>query len=76
MELKKALTKEWTEFNGNYEKLMQDIKLFNGDIITKCWPNAGYWLICQKEDNDKYDLKGKININDIEYVRNTQLDKW
>jgi hypothetical protein len=39
----KELTKEWSEFDGNYEKEMQDVKLKNGDIITMCWPNAGFF---------------------------------
>ncbi len=71
MTLQKRLTKEWSKFNGDYEKLVQDIKLFNGEIITKCWPNAGYWLICQKECNEKYYGKGQIKISEVEYVRQT-----
>jgi hypothetical protein len=76
MAFQKTLTKEWTKFNGDYEKLMQDIKLFNGDIITKCWPNSGYWFICQKKSNEKYFGKGQIKVGEVEYVRQTHYIKW
>jgi hypothetical protein len=52
--LQKTLTKERTKFNGAYEKLMQDIKLFKGDMITRCQPNVRHWLIYQKEGNERY----------------------
>jgi hypothetical protein len=66
-----TITKEWTKFDGDYEKAMHDIKLFNGDIITKCWPNAGYWHVCKKEDNEKYYRKGQILMNNVEYFKLT-----
>lgn len=43
------LTKEWQEYNGNYEKRVQDIRLKDGREIIKCWPNAGEWC-CLKND--------------------------
>lgn len=69
------LTKEWTRFNGDYEKEMQDIKLFNGDIITMCWPNAGYWMVVKKQGNEKYYGNDKIEVGQAEFVRLTHA-KW
>lgn len=75
MGLVKTLTKEWSIFDGDYEKSMQDIKLFNGDVITMCWPNAGYWILCQKEGNEKY-YGNDIKSRDAEYVRLTHNERW
>ncbi len=71
-----TLTKEWQLFDGNYEKEMQDIKLFNGDIITMCWPNAGYWCICDKEGNEKYYPRDDLKVKEAEFVRLTHSKRW
>lgn len=48
------LTYQWQPYNGNYQKKIQDIKLKNGDIVTRCYPNAGFWNPTQKKGNEKY----------------------
>jgi len=37
------LTKEWSEYSGQYEKRVQDIRLKDGRELMHCWPNAGEW---------------------------------
>lgn len=69
------LTKEWSEFDGDYEKQMQDIKLKNGDVVTMCWPNAGYWSVCEKKGNEKYYGKD-IHVKEATHVRLTHSDRW
>ena len=76
MGLNKTLTKEWSKFDGDYEKSMQDIKLFNGDIITMCYPNAGLWNIFQEEGNEKYYGRQDLKVREAEYVRLTHNEKW
>ena len=76
MSLERTLTKEWSKFDGDYEKSMQDIKLFNGDIVTMCWPNAGYWSVAQKEGNEKYYGNDRIKVTEAEYVRLTHSKLW
>jgi hypothetical protein len=75
MPLEKTLTKEWTPFDGDYEKSMQDIKLKNGDIVTMCWPNAGRWCVCEKKGNEKYYGKD-IPVQEAEFVRLTHSERW
>lgn len=67
----KMLSKEWSEFNATegYEKRMQDIKLKNGDVVTNCWPNAGFWMCVQKEGNEKYYGKEDIEVSEATHVR-------
>lgn len=69
------LTKEWQPYDGDYQKKMQDIKLHNGDVITMCWPNAGYWNICEKKGNEKYYGKD-IPHKDAAFVRITHNNDW
>lgn len=76
MGLEKTLTKEWTKFDGDYEKSMQDIKLFNGDIIEMCWPNAGFWHVCKEEGNGSYYGRDNIKVREAEYVRLTHNENW
>jgi hypothetical protein len=75
MPLTKTLTKEWSPFDGDYEKSMQDIKLKNGDVIIMCWPNAGYWSVCRKEGNERYYGKD-IPVTDATHVRLTHDNDW
>jgi hypothetical protein len=70
------LTNEWQKFDGDYQKKMQDIKLFNGDIITMCWPNAGFWMVCTSKGNGKYYGKENIKVKEAEYVRLTIHEGW
>jgi hypothetical protein len=75
MRLKKILTKEWSSFDGDYEKSMQDIKLKNGDIVTMCWPNAGYWHVTEKKGNEKY-YGRDIPVKEAEFVRLSHDENW
>jgi hypothetical protein len=72
---KTKLTKEWSVFDGDYEKVMQDIKLKNGDVVTMCWPNAGYWNICDDEGNEKYHGQ-EIPVMKATHVRLTHNNYW
>jgi hypothetical protein len=63
--MNKTLTKEWSAFNGDYEKAIQDIKLFNGDIVEVCWPNAGFWIVFKSGKHYGRD----IPVKEAEYVR-------
>ncbi len=66
------LTKEWHPFNGDYQKKMQDLKLFNGDIVFYCWPNAGEFGVLVKKNNQKY-YGRPIKRSEIEFVRLTHF---
>ena len=70
MGLEKTLTKEWSRFDGDYEKSMQDIKLHDGRVIFKCWPNAGAFSCFS--NNDQPD----ILYADIAFVRLTHDKNW
>ncbi len=69
---KRTLSKEWSSFNGDYEKSMQDIKLKNGDIVEMCWPNAGFWNVLRP--GKYYDQE--IPVNEAEFVRLTHCEDW
>jgi len=47
---KTNLTKEYSEYNGDYEKKMQDIKTKDGKEYLMCWPNAGQWVVCSSNN--------------------------
>jgi hypothetical protein len=64
------LTKEWSEFDGDYEKRIQDIKLKNGDIVYECYPNAGEWNVLRKKGNEKYYGK-EIPVREATHTRLT-----
>lgn len=49
---------DWIKYDGDYEKEWYDIKLVNGQIIEKCWPNAGNF---HAPDGKQY--------KSIEYIR-------
>jgi len=71
------LSFEWSKFipSKGYEKAMQDIKLFDGTIITYCWPNAGFWNVCHKQESG-IDYKDPIPCEKAEYVRLTNDKVW
>lgn len=54
MKVMSELTKEWSEYNHDYEKRVQDIRLSDGREIIKCYPNAGKW--CCLSDNKVKDI--------------------
>lgn len=33
--------RKWVKFNGEYEKVWYDIETKDGEIINRCYPNAG-----------------------------------
>lgn len=72
-----SLTKEWSDFDPKkgYEKEMQDVLLKNGDIIHKCWPNAGMWCVCREEGNGDYYGKD-IPVQEADKVRLTHDPNW
>lgn len=72
------LTKGWSLYipEQGYEKEMQDIKLFNGDIITMCWANAGMWTCCRESGNEQYYGRIDIKHSDAQYVRLTHDPNW
>lgn len=43
------LTLQWSKYNHDYEKRVQDIRLKGGSEIIKCYPNAGKWC-CLSND--------------------------
>jgi len=43
------LTAEWQEYDGDYEKRIQDIRTKDGNEYCKCWPNAGKWHVLSDE---------------------------
>jgi len=54
--------KEWVEFNGDYKKCMQDIRLKDGTEIEECWPNAGKFNV--------FSIKHKpIPISEVTHVK-------
>lgn len=38
-------TKEWQEYDHDYEKDFQDIRTKDGNEYINCWPNAGSWAV-------------------------------
>jgi len=38
-------TKEWREYDHDYEKVFQDIRTKDGKEYINCWPNAGSWFV-------------------------------
>lgn len=53
----------WIEFDGNYKKTVQDIRLKDGTEILECWPNAGKF-ICLSCNN-----QGDTPISEVSHVR-------
>lgn len=66
------LTREWQEYDGQYCKAMQDIRLKNGDEVMFCWPNAGLWSTLRK---GKYSGKD-IRNSEVTHVRETHDPEW
>jgi hypothetical protein len=44
-------TKDWQEYDHDYEKDVQDIKTKDGKTYINCWPNAGKWNVLSKNIN-------------------------
>jgi hypothetical protein len=58
-------TKEWQEYDHDYEKDFQDIRTKDGKEYVNCWPNAGKWIVL----NDKKGLR--IPDGEVTHVRLT-----
>ncbi len=43
------LTFDFQPYDGDYQKKMQDIKLYTGEVYEMCWPNAGVWNVCDSK---------------------------
>jgi hypothetical protein len=64
------LTKEWSDYNHDYEKELQDIKTRTGTVYLNCWPNAGEWNVCN-DDHQK-----AIPDEWVTQTRLTHVDVW
>jgi hypothetical protein len=63
------LTLDWIDYNGDYEKEMQDIMLKSGEILMMCWPNAGKWSVL-----GEHDIREPIPNSEVAKVRLTHLE--
>ena len=57
------LTADWQKYDGDYEKRVQDIKLFSGIVYKECWPNAGEWIVLSLPSNPRIPNK------EVEFVK-------
>jgi hypothetical protein len=63
---------EWQEYDGDYCKAMQDIRLKNGDEVLMCWPNAGFWITMRPGKYANKDIPNR----DVTHVRKTNDKNW
>lgn len=56
------LPEEWTPFDGDYKKCMQDIELKDGTILRKCYPNAGVFVVFGTKHKD-------VPVSDVKAVK-------
>lgn len=61
------LTKDWHEYDGDYEKEVQDIRTKDGKEHVNCWPNAGKWHVMSGKG---YQVKNE----DVTHVRLTHSE--
>lgn len=64
------LSKEWSDYNPKegYEKEFQDVILNDGRKLFYCWPNAGFWNVCNERINpETYDQD--IPVSETKQVR-------
>jgi hypothetical protein len=52
-------TKEWQEYDHDYEKDFQDIRTKDGKEYVNCWPNAGKWIVLNAK-KDLYILDSEV----------------
>lgn len=57
------LTFEWQEYDHDYEKKIQDIRVKSGKEYLCCWPNANKWFVMS--DNKT----GQIPDEEVTHVR-------
>lgn len=61
-------TKEWQEYDQDYEKDFQDIRTKDGKEYINCWPNAGKWSVLSSKKPIQ------IKDEDVTHVRLTDED--
>lgn len=59
---------EWTEFDGDYKKSIQDIRLKDGTEIEECYPNAGMFMVLSIKHNP-------IPVSEVTHVKANKR-KW
>lgn len=59
------LTNVWQPFNGEYDKQVYAIKLFNGTVHDWAWPNAGVFNL---------ERGGVVELKDVEFVKKGRDD--
>lgn len=64
------LTKEWSEYNHDYEKKCQDIRTKDGKEYIECWPNAGRWNVMSKNGVNP------IPDEQVTHTRLTHHERW
>ena len=66
--MSKILSIDWSEYDHDYQKRVQDIRLKDGKEIIKCWPNAGKWMCLsnnmQKDIPDSDVTHTKLNTDE------------
>lgn len=65
-----VLTKEWSEYNHDYEKECQDIRTKDGVEYMECWPNAGKWTVLSLNHQPQ------IKDIDVTHTRLTHSSNW
>lgn len=52
---------QWIEFTGDYEKIWYDVKLLDGGVVHKCWPNYNH--LCSTDGSGrKWGVEDQIQI--------------
>lgn len=51
---------EWKPYTGDYEKQFYDVKDKDGNILTKCWPNA--WFLNVPDSDIKFAVEDNVMI--------------
>lgn len=63
-----TLPDEWIEFDGmNYKKTLQDIRLKDGTEYTKCYPNAGMFIVFSGSNK-------QIPCSEVTHVKNRKFE--
>ena len=64
---------DFTPYTGDYDKRFYDVKLADGTIIPRCWPNAGK-LVAMDGSGRMWDENDSIWIRPA--VDSLDLDQW
>lgn len=57
---------DFSDYKGEYDKMVYDIKLKNGTIIKSCWPNAGNFIGLGDSKNYKGSEVAQFKISNSE----------